>query len=225
MLGSWAAALDNENCGTHVPLVYILEHGYSEANVCLDHLKGKDKLRGRYLADACRDQGFCLFLAPFQHAKPGGCDEEQYNIAHISFYHEIYGLNNYQWVLDTIFTSDGKQLAYNMAVGEKDVVQADLLDPAEPDDEEYEGWTGNEGANAPHSYHRSCPVLVPRAHHFDFLEEAANEGNANILAWIDMLIQEMGQEPTGYTSKEELEKLCSQIIATNTCWLNSPERK
>lgn len=30
-------------------LVYILEHEYSEANICIDHLKGKDQLRAHYL--------------------------------------------------------------------------------------------------------------------------------------------------------------------------------
>ena len=40
-----------------------------------------------------------------------------------------------------------------------------------------------------------------------------------------MLIQEMGEEPTRSTSEEELEKLCSQIIATNTPRRNSQKNK
>ena len=44
ILRFWAGQLDNEDYGTHVSLLYILEHEYSEANSCLDYLKGKDKL-------------------------------------------------------------------------------------------------------------------------------------------------------------------------------------
>ena len=44
VLKFWVGQLDNEDYGTHMGLVYILEHGYSEANICLDYLKGKDKL-------------------------------------------------------------------------------------------------------------------------------------------------------------------------------------
>ena len=40
-----------------------------------------------------------------------------------------------------------------------------------------------------------------------------------------MLIQEMGEEPTRSTSKEELEKLCSQIIPTNTPRRNSQKNR
>ena len=66
---------------------------------------------------------------------------------------------------------------------------------------------------------------MPRACRFEFLKEAAYEGKANITTWIDMLIQEMGEEPTRSTSKEELEKFCSQIIATNTPRRNSQKNK
>ena len=174
-------SIRQEDYGTHMSLVYILEHEYSEANICLDYLKGKDKLRAQYLAEACRDQGFSLFLAHFQHSKWGRCDEDEYNLVHTSSYNEIYDVDDYKWELTTVFTSDGTQLAENMAVNEEDAVQADLFDNAEPDDEEYEGWTRNEGANTTHFYHRSCLVLMPRACRFEFLEEAANEGKANML--------------------------------------------
>lgn len=52
-------------------LVYILEHEYSEANICLNHLKGKDQLRARYLSEACQDQGFCLFFPHFEYSQSG----------------------------------------------------------------------------------------------------------------------------------------------------------
>ena len=97
------------------------------------------------MAEACRNQGFSLFLAHFQHSKWGRCDEDEYNLVHASSYHEIYDVDDYKWELTTVFTSDGKQLIENMAVNEEDTVQTDLFDKAEPDDEEYGGWTRNDG--------------------------------------------------------------------------------
>lgn len=55
-------------------LVYLLEHEYSEANIRLDQLKGKDQLRMRYLSEACRDQELCFYLAHFQFSKFGSVD-------------------------------------------------------------------------------------------------------------------------------------------------------
>ena len=97
--------------------------------------------------EACRDQGFNLFLAHFQHSKWGRCDEYEFNLVQASPYHEIYDVDDYKWKLTTVFTSDSKQLAENIVINEEDVVQANLFDEVKPDDEGYERWTGNEGAS------------------------------------------------------------------------------
>ena len=44
-------------------LIYMLDHKYTEANLMFKHLKGRDRLLGRYLKDACDKGNFVLLLA------------------------------------------------------------------------------------------------------------------------------------------------------------------
>lgn len=79
-IGLWSKQYreyETHNEYNYEKLAYILEHDYSEANICLDHLKGQDQRRIRYISDSCRDQGFCLFLAHFQCSQSGSIDEDE----------------------------------------------------------------------------------------------------------------------------------------------------
>ncbi len=49
-------------------LVYILDHEYDEANFALMTMKDEDQARCHHLYDACRQHGFCVFLAHFEHS-------------------------------------------------------------------------------------------------------------------------------------------------------------
>ena len=97
-------------------MVYILEHEYSEANICLDRFKGKDQLRTRYLLEACRDQGFCLFFAHFEYSQSGSIDENEddpgwANHLNSANHHEFIDEIESKWELLTVFQPDGKQIA------------------------------------------------------------------------------------------------------------------
>lgn len=126
--------------------VYMLDHAYFEANICLDHLKGKDQLRARYLVEACRDQDFCFYLAHFEFSKSGSCDSDAE-----SGYHAMIDECERECRLKSLFMSDGQQLAERIGVEEEEVIQQDIFDEDEPDDEDVEGWTGNEGTEPPTS--------------------------------------------------------------------------
>lgn len=97
-------------------LVYMLEHEYSEANLCVDQLKGRDHSRIRYLSEAYRDRGFCLFLAHFQFSQHGSVDEDEDGPywAEGSDIHEFLDELDSTWKLKTIFKSDGKKTANDM---------------------------------------------------------------------------------------------------------------
>ena len=195
-------------------LVYILEHEYSEANICLDHLKGKDQLRARYLSEACRDQKFCLFFAHFEYIRSGGVDgneDDPYWADHpnAADYHELIDELESNWELVTIFQSDGQQIAENVTLEEDEILNNADFKNMEPDDEECDGWTGDEGCTATHFYHRTCAVILPRSRRLDFLSEAYT---VSIGVYIDMLLGEMQDERLSMASQEELRKLCEMII-------------
>lgn len=195
-------------------LVYILEHEYSEANICLDQLKGKDQLRARYLSEACHDQGFCLFFAHFEYSRFGGVDENEddpYWADHLNGtdYHKLIDELETKWKLVTVFQSDGQQLAENITLEEEEILNNADFKSMEPDDEECDGWTGNEGCTATHFYHRTCAVILPRSRRLDFLSEAYT---VSIGVYIDTLLREMQDETLSMASQEELKKLCEMTI-------------
>ena len=190
-------------------LVYILEHEYSEANICLDQLKGKDQLRTRYLLEACQDQGFSLFFAHIEYSKSGSIEEEDYDVYGSTSFHDFIDEIESKWSLHTVFQYDGKQIAKKIALEEEDILETFDFSDIEPDDEECDGWTGNEGCTATHFYHRTCAVIVPRACRPDFLSAARN---VDIKEYIDTLLGEFQDEKLSTTSREELSKYCEMVI-------------
>ena len=197
-------------------LVYILEHEYSEANICLDNLKGKDQLRTRNLLEACQDQGFSLYLAHFEYSLSGGVDEYEENPdwgygRNSADYHEIIDETDAEWRLQTIFQYDGKQIASDVTLEEEDLLENTDFTGIEPDDEECDGWTGNEGCTATHFYRRTCAVIVPKTRRFDFFLKAES---TNVKEYAETLLREMQDDTLSAASGEELEKFCERVIVT-----------
>ena len=121
-------------------LVYILEHEYSEANICLDQLKGKDQLRTRYLLETCQDQDFSLFFAHIEYSQSGSIEEAN---GDGTGYHEFIDRFESKWSLPTVFQYNGKQIAKNITLEEENILETIDFTEIEPDDEECDGWTGN----------------------------------------------------------------------------------
>lgn len=122
VLSTWRSDWTKDPEGSE-KLIYLLEHEYSEANISLDLLKGKDKSRLQFLAAACRDQGFCLYFAHFEHTKYEGAEEEYH--CHGGYYdqsdgvHEIISICEEKWTLTNVFTDDGKVLASDISIDQR----------------------------------------------------------------------------------------------------------
>ena len=123
-------------------------------------------------------------------------------------YHEIIDEIESNWKLKTVFQYDGKQVAGEIDLEEEDFVEDADFENVEPDDEECDGWTGNEGCTATHFYHRTCVVILPRSHRFDFLFKARN---VKVKEYVDTLLSEMQDKKLSSTAREELEKYCGRI--------------
>ena len=195
-------------------LVYILEHEYSEANICLDNLKGQDQLRARTLLEACQDQGFCFYFAHLEYSLSGSVEEYEDNSnwgyrRSSADYHELIDETDAEWRLQTIFQYTGKQIAADLTLEEEEILQNTDFTGIEPDDEECDGWTGNEGCTATHFYRRTCAVIVPRTRRFDFLSKAET---TNVQEYTETLLREMQDDTLLVGSREELEKFCERII-------------
>lgn len=209
MLALWNHAIQHERNLAPNFLAYMIDHKYTDANLRLDHLKGKDAFLTRYLQATCQDQAFRFSLANVEHTKSGGCEDtydpydhyggrhgydwENYNDddeastsdgdgdsgssgSALDTYHELEELYDTSLRLRTFYRANGQLLAKGIPIKEMNIVQEDPFDRA-PDSEDYEGFTGNAGASAAHTYRKSCIVIMPRQHQTAFLLDHATNAS------------------------------------------------
>ena len=182
-ISRWALACGDECRDSR--MLYMLEHDYSEANFGLANLKGKDQLRARYLTEAAKGNDVCVYLAHFEHTKSGGCDDGDGYYDNVDT-HEIIDELDSDWKIKTLFTPDGTAIASEMDLSEEEFL-GEVNFPDGPDDEEYEGWTGNEGANTTHFYRRSCIIMFPRSERGEIISAAESVA---IDKWSQIVLEE-----------------------------------
>ncbi|CAO1599663.1 hypothetical protein XANCAGTX0491_003378 [Xanthoria calcicola] len=144
-------------------LVYKLDHKYTDANLKFRALKGLDKVKAEYLRETCADAGICFYLASMELRKEGSTEEDSF--ARRGYYndtddsdtddykrggnHALEDILEGKLALKRIIDLDGNVLAQDLSLDEDIIVQDDVFE-RDPDDEAYEGWTGNAGATATH---------------------------------------------------------------------------
>ncbi|MCJ1432049.1 hypothetical protein MMC27_001405 [Xylographa pallens] len=147
------------------PLAYMLEHKYTEANLRFDHLKGRDRVRAHCLQEACGEEGFSLFLANLEQTIIGSC-EENYRSHYYETSDDEDGHHNIEdeversLQLKTIALPNGVVFARDIEFEEENILQEEPFGDS-PDDEDYEGFTGNEGASTTHYYRKTCLLVMP----------------------------------------------------------------
>ena len=202
---------DKGSFGPYAQMIYILDHEYSEANIRVAQLKGRDQQIARYVSQACEEQGYPFYLAHLEVMESGGVDGDEDDPHDGVMYHELLDEEESSWKLQKLFLPDGQRLATDIEFEEDDIVN-NLQENGFGEDctEEFEGFTGNEGCRATHFYHKSCLVIVRRPDLFDFLSSA--EG-VDVELWVSTLLRELHEGDKGDFALEELEKLCKLVIA------------
>jgi len=61
--------------------------------------------------------------------------------------------------LQKVVALDGTEVARDIFISKWEMLDPGIFDDRELDDEEYEGWTGNEGATTTHWYRSSVSPL------------------------------------------------------------------
>lgn len=157
-LSNWVNSLDR-NVNLPTKLAFLLQHQYTEASLCSDGLKGHDQQVASHLREACPEYGFYFYLANLKRTVQGGCDEGSYGgyygRGRKNGFHEIIDCFDSEIILETIVELDGTEVEKDLSFDEDFFIQADAFENEEPDDEEYSGFTGNEGVSATHFYHRT----------------------------------------------------------------------
>ncbi|KAL8640486.1 MAG: hypothetical protein Q9228_002594 [Teloschistes exilis] len=148
-------------------------------------------------------------------SRHGGCDEDDYGCVEsdqsnqsgsesddssihskADEYHKLDEIYDEDYALRALFYSNGTKVAADVKVGKSDFLQ-DKLFLKTPDEEDYSGWTGNEGVSATHYYRRSCLIVMPKEYGGRFLRDAAGKGKV---------------DTAELTLRRELRATCDSII-------------
>lgn len=151
-------------------LVYKLEHNYTNASIRAADLKGTDIHRVRCLMHLQKELGLRLLLGSLEKSVSGSCEPNYrsysggYRSWRRNYYydeseeedegpHHIDEEIESSLTLVSVVDLQGNVVARNVGVDEDEhIVQRGYLGDREPDDEDYEGHTGNAGAQATHWY-------------------------------------------------------------------------
>jgi hypothetical protein len=178
-INSWAAGQPAE------PLVFALEHHYTQRGMSRDLLKGADRRLADLVINAAEKSDCLVHLAQVsrhlsQYADDGSFDRYS-RYGRSSSRHAVSAdeldigetyeddLEATQWT-----TLDGKTAPWgSLSLDVSAIVCSEPLDHWKPTSEEYEGFTGNAGNTLDRWYHRSAIVVWRRDHHFEVIAKTA----------------------------------------------------
>jgi hypothetical protein len=171
LLPAWIKSFE---AGEEMPTsqAFLFEHQYTDASLCYDGLKGHDQQVASHLREACEEFGVCFYLANLDKTISGGCDEEYDDYGGYGRYSRSYGMGydrdegvheiteetDRETLLKRVVELDGTEVAKSLEFDEESLIQSDPFEDADPDDEDYSGFTGNEGVSTTHFYHRTVEM-------------------------------------------------------------------
>ena len=183
-ISGWYPGQDGEDA-TPEKLVWLLEHGYSEAGLSFFALKNLDEAVARALSEAA-DRAGCALYAAILHIKQSGAAIEEWSGYDDPDWAEMDEDNLFddsRW-LDSWTARDGSRPDFGevpIAAGE--FIPSRHLTDIEPDEQEYEPPTGNEGGSVERSYQLGVLALWPEDRSVDVLAQGGVRNAVNYLAF------------------------------------------
>ncbi|KAI9103106.1 hypothetical protein DFS34DRAFT_646489 [Phlyctochytrium arcticum] len=168
---------------------YILEHSYTEANISLNALKGVDRLRMQALKRACEAENVSLYFGIVEKSETGSCEEDYYPSRYNRYnyddpsWHAFIEVYESNYSVQKLVTTDGQLVLQNVNPLWVDISGSNSmqnfknpLDGFARGEEDYSGYTGNEGVTATHWYRATVAIIVPTDFVDAFLETIEIEG-------------------------------------------------
>ncbi|KAF2817338.1 uncharacterized protein BDZ99DRAFT_565102 [Mytilinidion resinicola] len=225
-------------------LIYVLEHKYTEANLKMDLLKSQDLGRVMALKQACEANGFSIFLAALERQMYGGVeyDYDEYDRRRGRYgnyygdeddegdesrgdgqYHDLTDIYEDDYAIKSLMDLQGMQVMEDININATEIIQDKAFEGADPDEEDYEGFTGNSGASARHWYRKTAVVIIPRHRAIDFLMGPFKNSrgyrlnkDGGIASLIEYLASQFAKDPMAQTIKEGLRSACQLVLSKNT---------
>ncbi|REJ76643.1 MAG: 2OG-Fe(II) oxygenase [Planctomycetota bacterium] len=159
------------------PLVFALEHHYTQRGLSLELLKGDDRKLADLVASAAEKADCLVHLAQVQRHLQQWADDGSFAHSYRGRYdrtprNEIEIGETYEDELSGTHWTDvrGRKQPWGaIAFDLSAIVSSVPLEDWKPTSEEFEGYTGNAGNTLDRWYHRSAIVVWHRDHHFDVI--------------------------------------------------------
>jgi hypothetical protein len=193
------------------PLVFALEHHYTERGLSLDLFKGVDRQLADLVVSAAKKMDCLVYLAQVSRHLLQHADDGSFGYSYSRHYRpprrgpieigetyedELFGM---QWTDVEGEKQPWESIAFDLSA----IVSSVPIDDWKPTSEEFEGYTGNAGNTLDRWYHRSAIVIWPRDHHFDVV---ASSGARNSVPLFSSMAAKLTKTP-----KKRLE------VARNDC--------
>ncbi|KAF2870749.1 hypothetical protein BDV95DRAFT_574537 [Massariosphaeria phaeospora] len=232
----------------------MLEHQYTEASMKLPLLKGADLRKAAALKKACAETGMFLYLVSVQRMQLGSAEEDhddddgsygrrgrwnpeedtdeedtveedEIEPAGESGHPFLWDVYEDKFSLTAVYDQDGQKIVVNREILETDIIQENPFKDEEPDEEDYEGYTGNAGASATHWYRSAGIVIVPLVVLPNFFAlnsikpSSQNNTPDNADLMLDYFVKKLMQAPPQTTERTLYERcvryLCTHIVNYN----------
>jgi len=195
-INSWIAARPGE------PLVFALEHQYTERGLAIDLLKGNDRSLAKIVLAAAKNTNCRVHLAQvarhlLQFADDGSFGRERHWGYHSVDPGELTVGESYEDDLtgDCWVDTQGKRQKFGpLPLNTSAIVSSTPLDDWEPTSEEYEGYTGNAGNTLDRWYHRSAIVIWHETNHFDVLARAGARSSIELFLSMTSKLKKTAQK-------------------------------
>ncbi len=218
LLGDWRQDADAEK------LAVVLDHRYTQNGLAIDTLKGVDRARADVLFEAAEQADCVAHLALVTlwqcGAAEGGFYDDSYGRGRRRYWaddndeetagrHEMGEL--YDWSLSADHWSDheGNQVRLGeIRLSEHEIVADKTLSDTQPDREDFEGYTGNEGMTLERWYHRAAVVIWPCAKHFHVLCSAGTDA---AVGGLEAMVHRLKRAPK--SKREQRRQECLSFAA------------
>jgi len=184
------------------PLVFALEHHYTQHGLSLDLLKGGDRQLADLVVPAAEQAECLVHLSQVERHLSQFADDGSFERSYRRGYRhtetprraitigETYedDLSGDQWT-----DLQGKKQPWGpIAFDPSAIVSSIPLDEWTPTSEQFEGYTGNAGNTLDRWYHRSALVVWHRDHHFDVI---ASSGAINSIPLFCVMAAKLAKTP------------------------------
>ncbi|OWK38182.1 2OG-Fe(II) oxygenase [Fimbriiglobus ruber] len=180
-ISAWVAAEKAE------PLVFALDHHYTQHGLSPDLLKGDDRAAADLILPAAEEAGCLAYLCQVSRHTNQYADDGQWgrrrgysdSVPRNLSVGEIYEdtLQGEEWV-----DAEGQKQAFpTINFDTRAIVASTPLDQWKPTREAYEGFTGNAGNTLDRWYHRSAVCVWHRDHHFDVIARGGHTFAVDLL--------------------------------------------